>query len=78
MKKNTAEGPPLRLPDQAARTQPYRLATGRYLHQVAFDFGEPSPGTPRSTRFDELMKRGDFMRAEIEPKAQARRSRQAS
>jgi hypothetical protein len=28
----------------------------------------------RSTRFDELMRRGDFMRAEVEPKA--RRGRQ--
>jgi hypothetical protein len=37
-----------------------------------------TPRDLRSTRFDELMKRGDFMRAEIEPKAQARRSRQAS
>jgi hypothetical protein len=34
-------------------------------------------GTPRnlrSTRFDELMKRGEFMRAEVEPKARARRA----
>jgi len=34
-------------------------------------------GTPlklRSTRFDELMKRGDFMRTEIEPKARALRT----
>jgi len=32
----------------------------------------------RSTRFDELMKRGEFMRAEVEPKARALRTRQAS
>jgi hypothetical protein len=31
----------------------------------------------RSTRFDELMKRGDFMRAEVEPKARALRARRA-
>ena len=30
----------------------------------------------RSTRFDELMKRADFMRAEVEPKARALRARQ--
>jgi hypothetical protein len=38
-------------------------------------------GTPlklRSTRFDELMKRGDFMRAEVEPKARTLRTKQAS
>src|SRR6202012_69249 len=46
---------PLRLPDQAARTQPYRLTTpGRYLHHVAFVFGEPFPGAPVSTHFDEV------------------------
>ena len=46
---------PLRLPDQASRTQPYRLATpGRYLHHVAFVFGEPFPGAPGSTHFDEV------------------------
>lgn len=32
----------------------------------------------RSTRFDELMKRGDFMRAEVKPKARALRAGQAS
>ncbi|THD70159.1 MAG: hypothetical protein E7813_09140 [Bradyrhizobium sp.] len=31
----------------------------------------------RSTRFDELMKRADFMRAEVEPKARALRAKQA-
>jgi hypothetical protein len=31
----------------------------------------------RSTRFDELMKRADFMRAEVEPKARALRTGQA-
>ena len=36
-----------------------------------------TPRDLRSTRFDELIKRGDFMRAEVEPKARARRSRQA-
>ena len=30
----------------------------------------------RSTRFDELMKRADFMRAEVEPRARARRTKQ--
>jgi hypothetical protein len=37
-------------------------------------------GTPlrlRSTRFDELMKRADFMRAEVEPKARALRAKRA-
>jgi hypothetical protein len=32
----------------------------------------------RSARFDELMKRGDFMRAEVEPKARAVRAKQPS
>jgi hypothetical protein len=36
-----------------------------------------TPRDLRSTRFDELMKRGDFMRAEVEPRARARRSRRA-
>jgi hypothetical protein len=36
-----------------------------------------TPRDLRSTRFDELIKRGDFMRAEVEPKARARRSRRA-
>jgi hypothetical protein len=36
-----------------------------------------TPRDLRSTRFDELMKRGDFMRAEVEPRARARRSGQA-
>jgi len=31
----------------------------------------------RSTRFDELMKRADFMRAEVEPKARALRAKRA-
>ena len=46
---------PLRLPDQASRTQPYRLTMpGRYLHHVAFVFGEPFPGAPVSNHFDEV------------------------
>jgi hypothetical protein len=36
-----------------------------------------TPLNLRSTRFDELMKRADFMRAEVEPKARALRARQA-
>jgi hypothetical protein len=32
----------------------------------------------RSTRFDELMNRGEFIRAEVEPKARALRTRQVS
>jgi len=44
---------PLRLPDQAARTQAYRLQTGRFLQHVAFDFGEPFPGVQNTPRFDE-------------------------
>jgi hypothetical protein len=34
-----------------------------------------TPPGLRSTRFDELMKRADFMRAEVEPKARALRAR---
>lgn len=37
-----------------------------------------TPPRLRSTRFDELMKRGDFMRAEVEPKARAVRAKQPS
>jgi len=44
---------PLRLPDQAARTQAYRLQTGRFLQHVVFDFGEPFPGVQNTPRFDE-------------------------
>ena len=36
-----------------------------------------TPRDLRSTRFDELMKRGDFMRAEVEPRTRARRGRRA-
>jgi len=36
-----------------------------------------TPRRLRSTRFDELMKRADFMRAEVEPKARALRTRRA-
>lgn len=45
---------PLRLPDQASRTQPFQLSTGRYLHRVVYEFGEPSPGSSRNTHFDEV------------------------
>jgi lipoprotein NlpI/transglutaminase-like putative cysteine protease len=59
---------PLRLPDQASRTQPYRRATGRYLHDAAFEFGEPSPGQPHDSRFDESNKAFDLhMRFETKP-----------
>ena len=52
---------PLRLPDQATRTQPFRIASpGRYLHHVAFQFGEPFPGAPNTTRFDETNKTFDL------------------
>ncbi len=45
---------PLRLPDQATRTQPYRIALpGRYLHHTSVVFGEPFPGAPISTHVDE-------------------------
>jgi lipoprotein NlpI/transglutaminase-like putative cysteine protease len=45
---------PLRLPDQATRTQPYRIASpGRYLHHTSVVFGEPFPGAPVSTHIDE-------------------------
>jgi hypothetical protein len=37
-----------------------------------------TPLNLRSTRFDELMKRGEFMRAEVEPKARALRTKRAS
>jgi hypothetical protein len=36
-----------------------------------------TPQHLRSTRFDELMKRGDFMRAEVEPKGRALRAKPA-
>ena len=36
-----------------------------------------TPLSLRSTRFDELMKRADFMRAEVEPKARALRAKRA-
>ena len=45
---------PLRLPDQAARTQPLRIQTGRFLQHVVFDFGEPFPGVQNTPRFDEV------------------------
>ena len=45
---------PLRLPDQATRTQPYRIGPpGRYLHHASVVFGEPFPGAPVSTHLDE-------------------------
>ncbi|MEP6503863.1 MAG: DUF3857 domain-containing protein, partial [Betaproteobacteria bacterium] len=48
---------PLRLPDQATRTQPFRISQpGRYLHHVAVVFGEPFPGAPTSNHFDETNK----------------------
>ena len=37
-----------------------------------------TPPSFRSTRFDELMLRGDFMRAEVEPKARAVRAKRAT
>jgi hypothetical protein len=37
-----------------------------------------TPRRLRSTRFDELIKRGEFMRVEVEPKARTLRTRQAS
>ena len=37
-----------------------------------------TPPRLRSTRFDEFMERGDFMRTEVEPKARAIRARQPS
>ena len=37
-----------------------------------------APPRLRSTRFNELMKRGDFMRAEVEPKARAVRAKESS
>ena len=48
---------PLRLPDQSARTLPYRIPQpGRYLQHVAMVFGEPFPGAPASTHVDETNK----------------------
>ena len=45
---------PLRVPDQATRTQGYRMAPpGRYLHHASVTYGEPFPGAPTNTRFDE-------------------------
>lgn len=62
---------PLRLTDQATRTQPYRVAVGRYLHNVVFDFGEPSPGTGHDSRFDESNKVFDLhIRFESQPSRQ--------
>ncbi len=59
---------PLRLPDQATRTQPYRVGIGLYLHNVVFEFGEPSPGTPRNSRFDETNQVFDLhIRFEAQP-----------
>ena len=50
----TALVPPLRLPDQATRTQPLRMQTGRFLQHIVFDFGEPYPGQQNTPRFDEV------------------------
>lgn len=45
---------PLRSPEQASRTQPFRLGMpGRFLHSVRFEYGEPSSMTPASAHFDE-------------------------
>ena len=45
---------PLRLPDEATRTQPYRIAQpGRYLHHASVVFGEPYAGAPVSAHVDE-------------------------
>ena len=46
--------PPLRLPDQPVRTQPFRIQTGRYLQHVVFDFGEPFPGVQNTPRYDDV------------------------
>ena len=52
---------PLRLPDQTPRTQPLRISTtGRYLHTLKYEFGEPVFAQPSSTRFDESNGRFDL------------------
>ena len=59
---------PLRLPNDAVRTQPYRIGSpGRYLHRVAFAFGEPFPGAPKTNHFDETNKVFDLhVRSEMQ------------
>jgi lipoprotein NlpI/transglutaminase-like putative cysteine protease len=45
---------PLRIPDQATRTQPYRIGQpGRYLHHARIEFGEPFPSNPVNTHVEE-------------------------
>jgi len=61
---------PLRLQDQATRSQPYRLPRGRYLHKAVFEFGEPFPGAPQDVRFDEA---NDFFELHTHAVAQSPR-----
>jgi lipoprotein NlpI len=61
---------PLRMQDQATRTQPYRLPRGRYLHKAVFEFGEPFPGAPQDVHFDEA---NDFFELHTHSVAQSPR-----